>query len=94
MDRVYKLPQAKSFVEWLDSEGLVARPETELSDSSNFGMAKSMVMLGHDTGYDMTSEAGMAESTAACNRSRLATSRFVFGHRMGDEHPRGRKSDH
>ena len=55
---------------------MVARLETELSDTSNYGMAKSMIMSGHKAGYDMSSEAGLAEFMMAYNRS-LA----------GDKHP-------
>ncbi len=69
LDRVYKLPEAKSIVEWLEADGLVDELEAEMSDSSNFGMAKSMVMSGKNAGYDMTSEAGLAEFMADYNRS-------------------------
>jgi hypothetical protein len=68
LDRVYKLPAAKAIVEWLETDGLVAELEANLSDSSNFGMAKSFFMLGKNAGYDMTSQAGMAKFTAAYNR--------------------------
>ena len=72
LDRVYELPKAKSILEWLKADGLVARLEAELSDSSNFGMAKSILMSGKKAGYDMTSEAGIAEFTMAYNRSLLS----------------------
>ena len=68
LDRVYKLPGAKEIVEWLETDGRVAQLEAELSDSSNFGMAKSLFMLGKNAGYDMTSQAGTAEFIAAYNR--------------------------
>jgi hypothetical protein len=69
LDRVYKLPAAKAVVEWLESEGRVARLVSDLSDLSNFGMAKSIFMSGKNAGYDMTSEAGMAQFVSAYNRS-------------------------
>ncbi|MEI8379991.1 MAG: DUF1186 domain-containing protein [Planctomycetota bacterium] len=69
LDRVYKLPDAKSVVDWLEAKNLVAQLEAELSDSSNFGMAKSLVMMGRNAGYDMTSEAGMASFIRAYNQS-------------------------
>ena len=68
LDRVYKLPAAKAIVERLETKGLVAELEANLSDSPNFGIAKSFFMLGKNAGYDMTSEAGMAKFTAAYNR--------------------------
>lgn len=67
LDRVYKLPAAKEVAQWLTTDGLVARLETALSDSLNFGMAKSIVMQGHEAGYDMTSEAGIASFMTVFN---------------------------
>lgn len=72
LDRVYQLPAAKSIIEWLQTDGLVARLKAALSDSSNFGMAKSIVMAGQRAGYDMTSEAGTAQFMAAYNRRLLS----------------------
>ena len=62
-------PEATSIVEWLNAEGMVARLGTELSDTSNYGMAKSIFMMGNKAGYDMSSEAGLAEFMMAYNRS-------------------------
>jgi hypothetical protein len=67
--RVFELPEAKSIVEWLNAEQLVGELEVELADVSNYGMAKSIYMSGKQAGYDMTSEAGMAEYIAAYNQS-------------------------
>lgn len=69
LDRAYELPEARPIVEWLETDDLVARLEAELSDSSNFGMAKSLFMLGKNSGYDMTSEAGIGEFMLAYNQS-------------------------
>jgi hypothetical protein len=69
LERALELPNAKSIIEWLNQEGLVGRLKTELSDPRNFGMAKSFFMSGMDAGYDMTSEAGMAEFAEEYNRS-------------------------
>jgi len=69
VDRVYQLTEAKSIVEWLRTDDLADRLEGELSDSSNFGMAKSMFMMGKNAGFDMTSEAGVAAFMDAYNRS-------------------------
>jgi hypothetical protein len=72
LDRVYKLPAANAVVEWLGTAGRVADLEERLFDSSNFGMAKSIFMLGNHAGYDMTSQAGTAEFIAAYNRGLLS----------------------
>ena len=72
VDRVYKLPKAKFIVEWLKADDLVSRLEAELSDPSNFGMAKSFVMSGINAGYDMTSQEGMDEFMMAYNQSLLS----------------------
>jgi hypothetical protein len=69
LDRVYDLPEAKAIVTWLKTDGLTGRLTAALSDTSNFGMAKSMMMMGHRAGYDMTSEAGIAQYMAAYNAS-------------------------
>jgi hypothetical protein len=69
LDRVYKLPNAKAIADWLEAGGRVAQLESDLSDPSNFGMAKSIFMLGKNAGYDMTSEAGMSQFVAVYNRS-------------------------
>jgi len=72
LDRVYEMPEANAIVEWLKTDSLVARLEAELSNSSNYGMAKSMFMSGKNAGYDMTSEAGLAEFMSAHNQSLLS----------------------
>ena len=69
LDRVYKLPNAKAIVDWLETDGRVAQLKSDLSDPSNFGMAKSIVMLGKNAGFDMTSETEVAEFLSAYNRS-------------------------
>lgn len=87
LDRVYKLPNAKPILDWLKSDALLVRLKEAMSDSSNFGMAKSIFMRGKIAGYDMTSQAGMNEylrdynaSSAAGNPSRsLATGNARVG---------------
>ena len=71
LDRVYQLPEAKAIVEWLGEEGLVDHLKKELSDPSNFGMAKSFFMSGKDSGYDMTTEEGLNQFMTVYNQ-RLA----------------------
>ncbi len=93
LDRVYELPEAKSIVDWLKTRGLVAQLEAELADTSNYGMAKSLFMLGKNAGYDMTSEAGLAEFMTAYTRSELSkespppASTAAQGHRVGRNDP-------
>jgi hypothetical protein len=69
LDRVFELPSAKSIIQWLQTDGLAARLEAEMSDPANFGMAKSMVMAGLEAGYDMSSEEGLAEFFAIYNEA-------------------------
>jgi hypothetical protein len=69
LDRAYQLPEAKSIVERLKTDGLAGELEAELSNPENFGMAKSMFMMGNRAGYDMTSEAGLAEYIKDFNQS-------------------------
>ena len=103
LDRVYELPEAKSIVEWLKTDGLAAELEEELSDSSNYGMAKGMFMAGKNAGYDMTSEEGMAQFMMAYNESlmtkdapkssaqptaaRTTVAPITSGHRVGRNDP-------
>lgn len=72
VDRVYDLPAAKSVVDWLTTESLVAQLGGELSRPANFGMAKSLMSLGKSAGYDMTSEAGLQHFMLAYNASLLS----------------------
>jgi len=71
LDRVYKLPQAKSIVAWLTSDGLVRQLKAEMSDPSNFGMAKSIFMAGQKAGYDMSSAEERAKFMMVFNRALL-----------------------
>lgn len=69
LGRVYELPAAESILEWLKTDGRAADLEAELSDSSNFGMAKSLFSMGDKAGFDMTSEAGINSFMQAYNQS-------------------------
>jgi len=70
--RVYALPQSPSIIEWLKADDLVAELKDGLSNPANFGMAKSLFSAGSNAGYDMTTEAGMAEFMVAYNQSLTA----------------------
>ncbi len=66
LQRVYELPSAAKMLAVLDDDA-AERLHEELSDPANFGMAKSLFMLGGQAGFDMTSERGLQEFTAAFN---------------------------
>ncbi|MBI4818829.1 MAG: hypothetical protein HY791_21340 [Deltaproteobacteria bacterium] len=51
----------------LDSNA-AKRLEKELSDTSNFGMAKSFFMLGSKMGYDMSTQEGLDAWVTARNQ--------------------------
>ena len=70
LDRQYDLPNAKQILSTLD-ESAAERLEQELSNPSNFGMAKSFVMGGKEAGFDMTSQAGLDQFMLAFNSSLL-----------------------
>jgi hypothetical protein len=74
LGREYELPNAAGIVADLGRDA-AARLKRELSDSSNFGMAKSFFTMGRDAGFDMTSEAGLAQFTLAYNEAMLAARR-------------------
>jgi len=58
LKREFGLKQADSCLRLLGSNA-VKKLEAALSDSSNFGMAKSLFMAGADSGFDMQSEEGI-----------------------------------
>ena len=58
LKREYKLKQADSCLRVLGGTA-VKKLEAALSDSSNFGMAKSLFMAGADAGFDMQSKEGI-----------------------------------
>lgn len=74
VDRVYHLPDSKLIADWLKSDGVVDQLKDQLSDSSNFGMAKSLLMMGQEAGFDMTSQADVNRFILAYNAS-LASAR-------------------
>jgi hypothetical protein len=58
LKREFGLPQADSCLRVLGGDA-VGKLEAALSDSSNFGMAKSLFMAGSDAGFDMQSPEGI-----------------------------------
>jgi hypothetical protein len=70
LKREFKLPQADAVLEFLHE----VEPDFPdlMNDSSNFGMAKSIVSMGQAAGFDMTTQAGMDAFMAAFNAGQLA----------------------
>jgi len=67
LDRVYELPKANAIVQCLRTDGLVNTLKAKMSDSSNFGTSKSLVMMGDAASFDMNSQEGMNKFMAAFN---------------------------
>ncbi len=67
--RQYGLKNAKPILAALDA-GATEKLRGKLANPSNYGMAKSMFMLGAKSGFNMTSEEGLAQFMVAYN-SRL-----------------------
>jgi hypothetical protein len=68
LSREYELPQAAAFANSLDGKA-TCRLERELSNPANFGMAKSILMLGDKLGFDMTTQEGLDEFMVRYNRA-------------------------
>ena len=67
LEREYQLPNAPKFAQALNkaAENKLAR---KLSDSTNFGMAKSFAAMGKELGFDLSSEAGLQSFVAFYNQ--------------------------
>jgi hypothetical protein len=66
--RQFQLPHAAEIAALCD-EAAADALEAELSDETNFGMAKSLVMAGLRAGFDMSTHDGMEEFIMAFNSS-------------------------
>jgi hypothetical protein len=66
LERVYQLPQAKQILARLTPQA-ARRLERELQEPTNFGMAKSFVLMGMQAGFDMESPEGMHAWVEAYN---------------------------
>ena len=64
--RQYEARTARDILAILDDRA-THRLQALLADPGNFGMAKSIVMMGIEAGFDMTSQAGMEQFMAAFN---------------------------
>jgi hypothetical protein len=72
--RAYSLPNAAKILEIFSGDA-EERLRQELSDSSNFGPAKSFFMMGQQAGFDMTTQEGCDEFVRAYNASLLGSQR-------------------
>ena len=79
VDRVYDVEHANEIANSVI--GLTSRFRDAMSDSSNFGMAKSMFMMGDQAGFDMMSQEGRNEFMVAYNES------LYFDHRADQAPP-------
>jgi hypothetical protein len=79
LKREFGLKQADACLQVLGSDA-VEKLEAELSDSSNFGLAKSLFMGAREAGFDLTSKEGIAAWTRAVNsRGAASIQRSSFG---------------
>jgi hypothetical protein len=69
--RQYGLPNADQILAALDNTA-AQRLRKELADPSNYGMAKSFVMLGQEAGFDMTTQEGLEQFQLLYNSQLLA----------------------
>lgn len=65
--RKFKHPGAQKLLKVLDGDA-EARLKRELADPTNFGMAKSLVSMGRQAGFDMSTQEGLDAWVAAYNR--------------------------
>ncbi len=66
LQRVYQLPQANQMLARLTPQA-ARRLERALQEPTNFGMAKSFVLMGKQAGFDMESPEGMQAWVKAYN---------------------------
>ena len=64
--REFQLENAAACMKVLDDKA-VRQMKKEMSNPANFGMAKSIVMMGKAHGFDMTTEEGINEWIATYN---------------------------
>jgi hypothetical protein len=69
LHRAHGLANAAECLAAIKSDGAIDRLREALSDPRNWGMAKSLVMQGKESGFDVSSKAGLEEWFAAYNAS-------------------------
>lgn len=80
LQRVYQLPQARLMLARLTPQA-TRRLERELQEPTNFGMAKSFVLMGKEAGFDMESPEGMQAWVQAYNATVAPTMAAASRHR-------------
>lgn len=71
LERGFQLPNAAECLDQLDEDAADQLAEA-LSDSSNFGMAKSFFTMGRAAGFDMTTQEGLDAFLLAYNEALLS----------------------
>ena len=79
LERVYQLPQARQLLAHLTPQA-ARRLERALQEPTNFGMAKSFVLMGKEAGFDMESPEGMRAWVEAYNATVAPTLAAASGH--------------
>ena len=79
LERVYQLPQARQLLAYLTPQA-ARRLERALQEPTNFGMAKSFVLMGKEAGFDMESPEGMRAWVEAYNATVVPTLAAASGH--------------
>jgi hypothetical protein len=59
LKREFELENADECLKILEGDPVIAHFKKEMNDPRNWGMAKSMVMEGHQRGFDMDTEDGL-----------------------------------
>jgi len=90
LKREYKLKQADACLKVLGSAA-IKKLEAALSDSSNFGMAKSLFMAGREAGFDMDTKEGIEAWMQAAQGMPLPPS--VRLPSLGEPPPAARKAE-
>ncbi len=80
LERVYQVPQAKLMLARLTPQA-ARRLERVLQEPTNFGMAKSFVLMGKEAGFDMESPQGMQAWVQAYNATVAPTLAAASRHR-------------
>jgi hypothetical protein len=79
LQREYQLPQASQMLARLTLQA-ARRLERELQEPTNFGMAKSFVLMGKEAGFEMESPEGMQAWVEAYNATVAPTMAAASGH--------------
>jgi hypothetical protein len=72
LQREFNLPNAEAFIQYLSEDKAAKRLEAALSDSSKFGITKSIMTEGLERGADLSSEEGINAWIMQYNRERMA----------------------